>query len=260
MPAEERRRDVFSTFLQRHLRALYNFVQREIAYHVVMGDLGPDDVTAADVVAEVAARAERDFTKQPEGREIRGWLIHLALDQIEAEVDLSKRERERTVRLEEDITETPPTGAASTLGDEILDLYQPDEDLKLEEIIPHRSIPTPEEILESRELQQYIARTLSTLPRSWRRTFVLHHVEGLSVAEIARIMGRSRSEVERDLRHAREYLRQRLVEAGLTPHDDAAQAVFGTKADVDVPASLRRSLDEKVNTSEEVGAARADAP
>ena len=102
-----------------------------------------------------------------------------------------------------------------------MDFYQPDEDQKLEDIIPDMTAPTPEQILESRELQRYINRTLATLPRVWRRAFALHYVEGVPVAEIARMTRHAESEVERHLEYAREYLRQRLREAGFEapPHD-----------------------------------------
>jgi hypothetical protein len=48
-----------------------------------------------------------------------------------------------------------------TLGYEILDFYQPDEDLKLEDLVPDAHVPTPEQILESRDLQRYVNQTLA---------------------------------------------------------------------------------------------------
>src|SRR5262249_23689964 len=160
----------------------------------------------------------------PPRREIRDWLIGLAVKKVEAEVKRSKAERAGVVHIEENIPETPPTEKVSTLGDEIMDFFQPDEDLKLEDIIPDMTAPTPEQILESRELQRYINRTLATLPRVWRKAFALHYVEGVSVAEIARMTKGAESEVERHLEYAREYLRQRLREAGFEapPHNQVA--------------------------------------
>ena len=112
-----------------------------------------------------------------------------------------------------------------------MDFYQPDEDQKLEDIIPDMTASTPEQILENRELQRYINRTLATLPRVWR-AFALHYVEGMPVAEIARMIQRAESEVERHLEYARDYLRQRLSEAGFEspPHDQVVLTVFGTAA------------------------------
>jgi ribosomal subunit interface protein len=253
VPAEERERELFSTFAERHLKNLYNFVRREIAYCLATGDLPPGEVTAEDVVDATLLQAYREFVKDPARREIRSWLIGLAVEKVEAEVKRSKAERAGSVHIEEDIPETPPTEEVSTLGDEMMDFYQPDEDQKLEDIIPDMTAPTPEQILESRELQRYINRTLATLPRVWRRAFTLHYVGGVTVAEIARMTKGAESEVERHLEYAREYLRQRLREDGFEAptHDQAALTTFGTAADVEVPAVFRNSIIEKYKKLEE---------
>jgi ribosomal subunit interface protein len=250
VPSEEL--ELFSTLAERHLKTLYNFVRREIAYYLATGDLPPGEVTAQEEVDATLLRAYREFVKGQGRREIRNWLTVLAIEKVEAEVKRSKAERASRVHIEEDIPETPPADAVSTLGDEIMDFYQPDEDQKLEDVIPDMTTPTPEQILESRELQRYINRTLAMLPRVWRRAFALHYVEGSPVAEIARMTMRAESEVERHLEYAREYLRQRLLEAGFeAPHDQAALTIFGVAADVEVPAVFRNAVIEKYKKLEE---------
>jgi ribosomal subunit interface protein len=253
VPAEERERELFSTLAERHLKNLYNFARREIACYLAIGDLPPGEITAEDVVDATLLLAYRDFVEDPTRRESRNWLIGLAVEEVDAEVKRSKAERARGVHIEEDIPETPPTEEVSTLGDEIMDFYQPDEDQKLEDIIPDMTAPTPEQILESRELQRYINRTLATLPRVWRLAFALHYVEGVSVAEIARMIRSAESEVKRHLEYAREYLRQRLREAGFEtpPHDQAALTIFGTAANVEVPAVFRNAVIEKYKKLED---------
>jgi ribosomal subunit interface protein len=252
-PAEERVRELFSTIAERHLKNLYNLASREIAYYLSTGDLPPGEITAEDVVDAALLQAYNDFVKDPARREIRSWLIGLAVEKLEAEVKRSKAERARVVHIEEDIPETPPAEEVSSLGDEVMDFYQPDEDLELEDIIPDMTAPTPEQILESRELQRYVNRALATLPRVWRRAFTLHYVGGMPAAEIARMTKRAESEVERYLEHAREYLRQRLLEAGFEapPYDQVALKIFGTTADVEVPAVFRNALIEKYKKLEE---------
>jgi ribosomal subunit interface protein len=252
-PAEERARELFSTIAERHLKNLYNLARREIAYHLATGDLPPGEITAEDVVDAALLQAYSEFVKDPARREIRSWLIELAVEQLEAEVKRSKAERAGVVHIEEDIPETPPAEEVSSLGDEVMDFYQPDEDQEFEDIIPDMTAPTPEQILESRELQRYVNRTLATLPRVWRRAFTLHYVGGMPVAEVARMTKRAESEVERHLEHAREYLRQRLLEAGFDaqPYDQAILKIFGTAADVEVPAVFRNAVIEKYKKLEE---------
>jgi len=251
-PVEERERELFSTVAERHLKNLYNFVRREIAYYLVTGDLPPGEITAEDVVDATLLQAYREFVKDPPRREIRSWLIGLAVERVDAEVIRSKAER-AGVHIEEDIPETPPAEEVSTLGDEIMDFYQPDEDQKLEDIIPDMTAPTPEQVLESRELQRFINRTLATLPRVWRRAFALHYVGGMPVAEIARMTKGAEPEVERHLEFARQYLRQRLLEAGFDapPHDQVALRVFGSAGDVEVPTVFRNAVIEKYKKLEE---------
>jgi RNA polymerase sigma factor (sigma-70 family) len=218
----------------------------------VTGGLPPGEITAEDVVDATLLQAYREFVKAPPRREIRSWLIGLAVERVDAEVMRSKSER-AGVHIEEDIPETPPAEEVSTLGDEIMDFYQPDEDQKLEDIIPDMTAPTPEQVLEGRELQRFINRTLATLPRVWRRAFTLHYVGGMPVAEIARMAKGAEPEVERHLEFAREYLRQRLLEAGFDapPPDQVALRVFGSAGDVEVPAIFRNAVIEKYKKLEE---------
>jgi len=253
VPAEDRERKLFSSVAERHLKNLYNFVRREIAYYLATGDLPPGEITTEDMVDATLLQAYREFVKDPARREIRSWLIGLAVEKVEAEVKRSKAERAGGVHIEEVVPETPPTEEVSTPGDQIMDFYQPDEDQKLEDIIPDMTAPTPDQVLESRELQRYINRTLATLPRVWRRAFALHYVGGMTVAEIARMTKGAESEVERHLEYAREYLSQRLHEDGYEapPRDQVALKIFGAAGDVEVPAAFRDAVIEKYKRLED---------
>jgi hypothetical protein len=53
--------------------------------------------------------------------------MKLVVEQVDSEIKRSISERARTVPIEEHIPETPPAEEVSTVGDEILDFYQPDE-------------------------------------------------------------------------------------------------------------------------------------
>jgi RNA polymerase sigma factor (sigma-70 family) len=251
-PAEERERELFSTVAERHLKNLYNFVRREIAYYLATGGLLPGEITAEDMADATLLQAYGEFVEKPARREIRSWLIGLAVERVDAEVKRSKAER-AGAHIEEDIPEAPPTEEVPTPGDEIMDFYQPDEDQELENIIQDMTAPTPEQVLESHELRRYINRTLATLPRFWRRAFALHYVGGMPAAEIARMTNHTEPEVERDLEHAREYLRQRLLEAGFEapPQDQVALKIFGAAGDVEVPAAFRDAVIEKYKRLEE---------
>ena len=99
----------------------------------------------------VLLQAYCDFVKKPAEGDMKAWLMELAQGRLVSEMKRVKAERERTVHIEEDIPETPPEEEVSTLGDEILDFYQPDEDLKLEDVLPDIEVSTPEEIAAAKE-------------------------------------------------------------------------------------------------------------
>ena len=226
-------------------------MRREIAYREAIGDLLDGEVHVEDVVDEVLARAAEQTRRGGGARTVRARLIKLALDSVKAAVRRTRSERARRISLEADVPETPPAQQVSTLGDERLDFYEPDEDWKVEDVLSDRDVPTPEQVLESRELQEYIGRTLAQLPRAWRLAFTLRYLEDLPLSEIARITGRRTSDVRADLKRARAFLRERLIEAGFTSaSDNNSAALFAARIDTEIPktyhsAVLRRTTDRQ---------------
>jgi RNA polymerase sigma factor (sigma-70 family) len=214
VPDEQSYRELFFSLASRQLKGLYEFARHELAYSESVGDLIPGELTPEEVVDGVLLRAYREFVKNPAGREMKNWLVELAREQLEAEVKRLKSQREHTVHIEEDIPESPPTEAVSTLGEEILDFHQPDEDLKLEDVIPDLKIPLPEQIAETKELRRCVNTALAGLPEEWRQALWLRHGEGLTGAKLAKAIGKSEPEIERTLEYTLQYVRQRLVELG----------------------------------------------
>ena len=217
MPLEQHTRETFFSSASQHLGDLYEFVRHQLAYFESVGDLLPGELTPDDVVDTVLLRAYREFVKEPAGREIRSWLIQLATSQLRSEIKRLKSDRGRTIHIEEDIPETPPAEQVSTLGDEVLEFYQPDEDLKLEDIFPDVEISTPEQMAAAKEeLLRCVNAALAGMPREWRRALRLRHVEGLTSAALGEVLEKSEPEIERILEYARQHLRQSLIESGCT--------------------------------------------
>jgi RNA polymerase sigma factor (sigma-70 family) len=178
--ARERNRRAFFALVSRHLKALHHFVRHELRYLEAVGDLTPGTVTSDDVVDAVLLDAHRQFVKHPPDEWLGGWLVRLAREHLDSEVKRFASERRRMpTHIEDDVPETPPAEAVSTLGDEILDFYEPDEDLKVEDIIPDLDAQSPEEEAERSELRQCVDMALAGLPREWRRALLLRYAEGL---------------------------------------------------------------------------------
>jgi RNA polymerase sigma factor (sigma-70 family) len=203
---QEAERALFRDLVLCNLKKLYNFIRREIASYLAAGELLPGELRIEDVVDAVVLRAAQEFSQRPTNLEVSRWLLKLALNYIETEIQRRKEERADMVSVEEDVPETL---------DELFEFYQPDEDLRLEDILPDPFAPTPEQILESRDLQRYINSTLVQLPRPWRNAFILYYVENLSIPEVALVTGQTEVEVQHYLEYAREFLRQKIVKSGL---------------------------------------------
>src|ERR1700680_213708 len=208
--------ETFFAVISPHLDRLEQFARHVLSFAEARGDLPPGALSPEDIVDATLVQAYREYVMNPTPGNIQAWLIRLATKQLAAEIRRTKFDRERTVHVEEDIPETPPTEEVSTLGDEILDFYQPDEDLKMEVIVPDIVIPTPEEEVEQKELRLCVRGAFATMPREWRRVTLLQHIQGLTVQEVARFIDRPESEVTRMLDEAGEYLRQRLIMSGCT--------------------------------------------
>jgi RNA polymerase sigma factor (sigma-70 family) len=206
--------ETFFSLIGPHLNALHDFVGHVLDFAEARGDLPRGQLTIDDVVDEALIRAYREFSESPARADIGSWLIHVAGAQIQTEVKRRKWERGHTVRIEEDIPETPPMEEVSSLGDEILDFYQPDEDLKLEDIVPDIETPSPEQEAEQQEMRQTVRTALKGMPGEWRRALMLRYVDGLEGAELSKSVGKPSKEVDRLLDYARGYFRERLIDAG----------------------------------------------
>src|SRR5205807_981874 len=94
-----------------------------------------------DVLDSTLLRAYDQFVKDPARGDIRRWLLQLALDQIDAEIRRVKQEHQENV-----------PAPADEEDEEIIKLYQPNDLLNLENMVPDLLVPSPEEEMERSEL------------------------------------------------------------------------------------------------------------
>jgi hypothetical protein len=124
-PSEQHNRERFFSSASQQLDRLYEFVRHQLAYFESGGRPDAGRAHPGRRCRRSALRAFHEFVKEPAEREVGGWLIDLAKEQLRREVKRIKSERNRTVHIEEDIPETPPQEEVTTLGEEILEFYQP---------------------------------------------------------------------------------------------------------------------------------------
>ena len=75
--------------------------------------------------------------------------------------------------------------------------------------------PSPDEVLEARELLRHVHEAVAVLPKDHREAVLMYYVEGLGTHEIAALLGRSTGAIRVRLHRARRLLRRHL--AGLAP-------------------------------------------
>jgi RNA polymerase sigma factor (sigma-70 family) len=102
----------------------------------------------------------------------------------------------------------------SQLGEEIFYFYQPDEDLKVEDVIADPEATNPEEEFAAKEVRECVANALHAIPDDWRRILLMHYGEDEPVANVADSLGKPEREVRRVLSYSSRYVRQRLIESG----------------------------------------------
>jgi RNA polymerase sigma factor (sigma-70 family) len=199
----------------RQVPRLSQYVQREIAYYLATGELVPDLVRVEDVVDEAVMRALTEHASRPLNLPVDRWLITLASDVLGKQVQQLQIGREasglKESSVEQRLSRVPPEQAGSAVEDEMYDWYQPDENLRLEDIVADPHMLSPEEIAANEQLQQDLDQTIAFLPKCWRDVFVLHSIEGFTLEEVSLVTGQQVDEVQQDLQSAREFLRERLM-------------------------------------------------
>jgi RNA polymerase sigma factor (sigma-70 family) len=211
------KQETFFPLVNPHLEWLDHFIDHLIRYSEAMGELAHGDLKSVEVVDEALIRAYREFLKNVSLGDVRSWLTRLAVDRLHAEINrLSLLRHQAPVHIEEDIPETPPREEVWQLGEEILYFYQPDEDLKVEDVIADPGAASPEEELVARELQECVGDALREVPDDWRRILLMHYSDDEPVAKIAESLGKTESEVRRVLSYSTRYVREKLIESGCT--------------------------------------------
>lgn len=200
-------RRVLHELIQPYLESLYGYVSRELRYLEASGDPQPGALESADLVAGTLLRALEKMDDRPQHVNLKDWLLSLAHEELER-ARREARPAHSTEAPERLSAEEPPP-------DEERDGYwEPEEQLKLEDLIPEPSDAPPEEVAGQRDVQRALLRAVSALPRQWRQTILLTLFDNLSVAQASRVLAIPEARVNETLQHAHAFLEQRLADAG----------------------------------------------
>ncbi|HZR58809.1 MAG TPA: sigma factor-like helix-turn-helix DNA-binding protein [Terriglobales bacterium] len=195
--------DDVRSYINANLARLERFVNRELSFRQVSGDIRQGSLVREEVVDEVVARALGDGLEKPDRIALEPWLYRLSIrviDELAAEDtnDIS------------DIHLGEPARSPHIKGDDEsrLQFHQPDENLTEENVIADQGTNTPEDIAYNDEMVALVELALRAAKRQDREVFILHAIEGFSVDEIATISDRKPEEVRRSIEAARDKLRK----------------------------------------------------
>jgi RNA polymerase sigma factor (sigma-70 family) len=228
------------------LPRLENVVRRELAYLRATGDLAPDYPTVSDVIDETLVRAQRAAAGDRDP--FRALLKHM-IDVLAEEV-ARYRSSEEAASLEG----LPAADQLAETGEDWrLEYWQPDEVLRIEDLVPaQEESGDPEAALERDELRRFLLQALRQLPMRWRRAVTLTQMESLPVEDVAELLGTDPETINTWLDHADAYLRARLEEAGLEPPPEQSPVLAPLGASVPTRESeFLPALDEAVASGDE---------
>jgi DNA-directed RNA polymerase specialized sigma24 family protein/ribosome-associated translation inhibitor RaiA len=208
--------DDIAQYVNTSLPRLRRFVERELAFREVEGELIPGSIAPEEVLDEAVLSALGDGHERPEKLAIEPWLYRLALHAIDA---LWARDGSSELSVPLEKSARMPNVMT---GESQMQFHQPDECLMEEDIVADRRAPTPEESCASREWIALTESALRGLQRPVREAFLLQAVEGFSVDEVAAITGRGEDDIRTSVMTARARLRKLVPNEAVRSNHKAA--------------------------------------
>jgi RNA polymerase sigma factor (sigma-70 family) len=190
-------------YVNANLSRLERFVERELYFREATEEMTRDAVTKDEVIDEVIAGALGDGGDKPDKMALEPWLYRLAIHAIG---DLHARSSDNVVSIHLEESARMPNVRAS--DEPALQFHQPDEIFTKESVIADRRVATPEDIASSDEMDMLVQLALAAAKSHDREVFILHTMEGFSVAEIAAITDRKPAAISASIIAAREHIRR----------------------------------------------------
>ncbi len=167
----------FEQLFQQYQRGIYNTIFQMVR----------NDADAADLTQEVFVRAYRALPRLQTPEAFTAWLYRIA-------VNLSRNWLRDRGRVRVESLELPGEEGEEGNTREIAD-----------------PTPDPEAQTQTREMQQRVQKAVAGLSPDHRAVVTMHHLQEMSVEEIARAMDCSIGTVKSRLSRARDHLKRKLA-------------------------------------------------
>ena len=180
-------------------------------------------IRRCDVVDEAIVQAEVEWQSVPEEKAAYFGLLKHLFAVLDHEVANSRQFGE-FVSLDAPVEADAQDVAEAMVEEEVFEFYQPDDTLRLADIIADSQHPDAATIAEQEELVDrssefaFAFDLLKDMPRLWRRIFLLLRVDGLDASSVSEILLIPSQEdtVQRWLMQAEAFIAAHLEEAGVS--------------------------------------------
>jgi ribosome-associated translation inhibitor RaiA len=219
------------------LPRLQKAIRRELAYLRSQGDLSPDYPTEQDVLDEVVAQVQSDWPAGIDSHAAYLKLLQAMHNVLDKEVRSGRLFGEMA-----SLESVPPADAEdqaeAMVEEEVQEFWQPDELLRLEDVIsdveaidPEVEAEAAEEAEEEASEAAFMLALMKDLPILWRRALMLQTFERLVEEELAELFEADVASVTVWIDAANGYLAARAQEAGFEVPADRPLSVLeqGTK-------------------------------
>lgn len=192
-------------YVTTELQRLNRFIDRELRYRVATGALRPGLVVREEVVDEAIAAALSGEEHRSDSISVERWLYGLSLKAIST-VAMRNGDEDGMVHLEISAGQQNVSGT----DEAYLQFHQPDDKLSQEDVLPNRSISTPEAVALSDEFIDQVQKALTGAAPEQREAFTLFAIEGFTVDEIAEVSRREPAEIKKSIKAARDLVDHKL--------------------------------------------------
>ncbi len=174
----------FTTLVQRHRQAVYNFILRYVGHRQ----------RAEDVLQETWLKVVRSSSEYQPRAKFTTWVFTIARNLC---VDAARKESYRST----DSLDAPASedGEGRALG----------------ELVPDDGGASPDRAAHNARLRPLLTRAIEALPHEQREVFLLREYQGIGFKEIAEVTGVNENTVKSRMRYALEGLRRKLAEQGV---------------------------------------------
>jgi RNA polymerase sigma factor (sigma-70 family) len=197
-------RKMLSEFFGARYGQFYNYALREIRFRQYQGYLKPGNIDIADILDEALLAIAKELnTNFNEDKAVR-----LLYKEIKKAIDRQLNPGGIALIPVEEVIEPEDIDSAYE------EYYQPDETIKVEDILVDADSLLPEQEVEYKEIETHIDKLLSQLPADWREAFILTVREELPISDIANNRGKSINEIRHDIESAKAFIREKLKDTG----------------------------------------------